>query len=96
MLSEWIYGNTKKNQTVRPLVLIVSAFAGGYTVMDYPQDFLNLFTTPIVQFLVFLSILYIAYYSVDDIKIYDLVLEALVGVLLIQFGKMMLRKIYKK
>ena len=96
MLSDWIYKKDNQSQVVQPLALIIAAFAGGYTVADYPKDFLDLFTNPIGQFIIFYIILYIAYYGNPQVKQYDLIIEALLGVLIIQSTKLVLRKIYKK
>ena len=96
MLSDWIYKKDNQPQVVQPLVLIIAAFTGGYTVADYPKEFLDLFTNPIGQFLIFYIVLYIAYYGNDQVKQYDLILESLIGVLVIQATKLVLYKIYKK
>lgn len=95
MLSDFIYWNASYKNKIPTLILIMSAFAGGYTVSDYPKEFLNLFTTPIGQFLVFYSILYIVYIENPDVKFYDLILESLIAVFIIQFVKLILFKIYK-
>lgn len=95
MLSDWIYKRDKQ-PVAQPLVLIIAAFTGGYTVADFPKEFLDLFINPLGQFIIFYIVLYTAYYGNDKVKQYDLILESLIGVLFIQLTKLVLLSIYKK
>ena len=84
----------KKNKISHPLVVLLSGFVGGYTVMNFPTEFLKLFSTPIGQFIALLTILYIYYKDDTDITFLNIVYESLLYVVVLQLLAVILNFIY--
>lgn len=91
MIYDYISG--RKEGDLLPVAVIMSAFLGGYTVSDFPQQFLQLFVHPIMQFLVFLTLLYL-FYSSQGIIWKKLIFDACAIVLFIQLLKFILTNYY--
>ena len=92
MIIEYLLKRQNINNLNVGLLLILTSFAGGYMVSDFPKEFLNVFKHPIIQFFIFLCMNYILKYENEPI-IYIL-LESLISVLLLQLLKYTLNKIY--
>ena len=73
--------------------LIIATIAGGYTIRDYPPRFLDLFTMPIVQFMMYFAMLYLMYYDDATFSYTQIFVESVVIVLVIQLLKRVLFKI---
>ena len=66
MLIDIFKGKATQNSFMT-LLFIFTAFAGGYTIMDFHEHFLRFFSQPLGQFMVYYAVLYLAYK--DDPKI---------------------------
>jgi hypothetical protein len=73
--------------------LIIATIAGGYTIKDYPPAFLELFTNPLVQFMMYAAMLYLVYYDDADYSLKQIFIESAVIVLVIQLLKRILYKV---
>jgi len=84
----------KKTKISHPLVVLLSGFVGGYTVMNFPTEFLKLFSTPLGQFIALLTILYIYYKDDTDVTFMNIVYESLLYVVVLQLLAVILNFIY--
>jgi len=85
----------KRNRKIsHPLVVLLSGFVGGYTVMNFPTEFLKLFSTPIGQFIALLTIIYMYYKDDTDVTFLDIVYESLLYVVILQLLSVILNFIY--
>lgn len=79
-----------------PLIFLLAGFAGGYTVMNFPKEFLQFFSTPVGRFIAFLSLLYVYYKDDIHVTFADMVLESITFVLILELLGLVLNYIYNK
>lgn len=92
MLIKYRQGFDNHLERFNPMLIAITAFAGGYTVSDFPMKFRNLFATPVGQFLVYFLIIYITYKDDTEVTMMEMVGEAMIYVSILQVLKMFLRR----
>lgn len=88
--------NPNKRNVINPLAFLFSAVIGGYTIMNYPQEFLKLFSTPIGRCIAFFPILYIYYKDEKDVSLLDIVYECILYVIILELLGIILNFAYNK
>jgi len=74
------------------IVILISGIMCGYMVSDFPKEFLNLFTTPIGQFLTIFTI----FFTIRrDLKI-KIKLSSIIETIIISIGIVLLLQISKR
>ncbi len=91
MLIDIFKGKATQN-SFTTILFLLTAFAGGYTVMDFHESFLRFFAQPLGQFIVYYAIIYLAYKDDQTVTQMDMALEAILFVLIMQTLKFVLRK----
>jgi hypothetical protein len=91
MLIDIFKGKATQNSFIT-ILFILTAFAGGYTIMDFPENFLRFFSQPLGQFIVYYSVLYLAYKDDPKVTRMDMALEAIMFVTIMQTLKFTLRR----
>ena len=91
MLTKIIKGD-RRVSNLSVLLIIYAAVAGGYTISDFPDYFLNFLKSPLGQFIVYYPVLYITYKDDKDIYWTDLIFEAILMVLIVQLIKLALNR----
>lgn len=94
MIIEYLLKRQNINNLNIGILLILTSFAGGYMVSDFPKEFLNGFRHPLTQFFIFFCINYVLKY--EDEPIIYILLESLISMLLLQMFKFILINIYHK
>ena len=94
MLVKYRNGFSNHLENIRPVLIALTAFAGGYTINDFPSKFKELFATPIGQFMVYFLILYLTFRSDANVSIAEIIMEAVMYVVILQLLKMLLKKIF--
>ena len=79
-----------------PLIFLLAGFGGGYTVMNFPKEFLQFFSTPLGRFIIFFSLLYIYYKNDIHVTFTDIVFESITFVLILELLGLVLNYIYNK
>ena len=92
MIVNYIIGKNG-NGLNQGIIMILSSIVGGYMVSDFPKEFLNLFTTPIGQFIAFI-IINLAFYMDKNVSFEYIILESLIYMIILQVMKFVINKIY--
>ena len=66
------------------LLLLFSTVIAGYTIMDFPPEILEAFTTPVGQFFAFFAINYVMYADEPDVTLLGMVRESIWFVIILQ------------
>lgn len=75
-------------------LLLFSTVIAGYTIMDFPEEALEIFTTPIGQFFAFFSINYVMYADDEKVTFLDMIRESIWFVIVLQVIKIILNWYY--
>ncbi len=92
MLIDYFKGKKSHADNLNVFLLSFTAFAAGYTVADFHEKFLDFFTTPLGQFIVYYIILHTVYVGDPEVTTNDLITEALIYVLILQVLKLVIQK----
>ena len=95
MISKWLHYRSDINNLHIGFILVLTSFAGGYMVSDFPKPFLDLFKTILGQFIVFCCI-NVVLIGLKKENIYWIVIESIISVILIRILKKILEYIYEK
>lgn len=88
MIVEWIFSEKKDRTNISyGMLIILTTFAGGYIVDDFPHQFKHFFTTIFGQFIVFLAINLIIFKDDPEGRIEFVILESILSVFIIQIMK---------
>ena len=100
MISKWIISRDLNDLKIGMIIILLS-FAGGYLVSDFPQEFLDIFSTPIGQFFIFFFINLISDTEKNPqskekttIDYKTIIIESIASVLILQLLKYILRCIF--
>lgn len=75
-------------------LLLFSTGIAGYTIMDFPEELLEAFTTPVGQFFAFFAINYVMYTDDPDVTLLDMVRESIWFMIILQVLKIILNWYY--
>jgi len=89
------FHKTSNKKIINALLIFFTAFIGGYTVSKFPKEFLDLFATPLGQYISFFCILYMYYQDDKNITLKEIILESALYVIILQCITKLLHLIYK-
>jgi hypothetical protein len=89
----YLFDDKKINMGV---IILLSSFIGGYMVSDFPKPFLNIFTTPIGQFIAIFIINLAIRKKYNSTILFWIFIECIISVFCLQSLKYILRSIYSK
>lgn len=79
------------------IMVILLSFSGGYMVADFPQKFLQLFTSPLAQFMIFFAIFFTK--NADDPQtqrhIFTIVADSMLATISLQIFKLIVFHIFQ-
>ena len=78
------------------IIILCSSFIGGYMVADFPKQFLDIFTTPIGQFIAIFIINLAIHKKYNSFILFWVIIECVISVFFLQSLKYILRSIYSK
>ena len=83
------------NSFFDPFIILFTSFVGGYTASKFPKKVLDFFTTPIGQYISYVLILYIFYKDEPNVTFVNILCEAIIYVVIIQFVTIILNEYFK-
>ncbi len=89
----YLFDNNKINMDI---IILFSSFICGYMVADFPKPFLDIFTTPIGQFIAIFIINLAIHNKYNSTILFWIIIESVIFVFCLQSLKYILRSIYSK
>ena len=95
MIIKWLLNNNYK-QLVYGILFVFTSFIGGFMVSDLPPKFIELFTTYIGQFVVFLILNFFRVGIEGDINILFILIESILCVMVFNIIKYIINIFFKQ